>query len=209
MSWGTVPPPPACNRFPFSFQSKNYIQDDDDDFDVKPVVNQAQPTLANAWDDEDEDNGAPVTESWEDFDQPKEETTKKASTGPAVKPSFSQVSGKKKRGKALAEKIRQKEAQEDEQPRILTYEEKKKLQKQIEASDLENAKDLFTVKESESESLFGEKSEQASGSKPAPSSFDNFKPKSEQEYIKFAELTNQKVEPFSVRSAPPRLCFFP
>jgi len=178
-------------------QSQNYIQDDDDDFDVKPVVNQAQPTLANAWDDEDEDNGAPVTESWEDFDQPKEETTKKASTGPAVKPSFSQVSGKKKRGKALAEKIRQKEAQEDEQPRILTYEEKKKLQKQIEASDLENAKDLFTVKESESESLFGEKSEQASGSKPAPSSFDNFKPKSEQEYIKFAELTNQKVEPFS------------
>lgn len=167
---------------------------DDDDFDVKPVV-----AIVNAWDDEEEDTGAPATESWEDFDKPKEQP--KVPSAPAEKKTFTQVSGKKKRGKALAEKIRQKEAEEEEEaPRkALTYEEKKRMQEQVEASDLENAKDVFAVKNSalkDSDILFGNDSDEA---EKKETTLDNFKPKTEKDFIKLAELVNKKVVDYSVR----------
>jgi hypothetical protein len=170
---------------------------DDDDFEVK-VPADSKPTIVNAWDDEEEDTNAPATDDWEDFDKPKEP---KAPAGPPEeKKTFTQVSGKKKRGKALLEKIRQKEEEEEEAaPRKLTYEEKKKLQEQVVASDLENAKDVFAVKHSalkDSDILFGD-DDDGEGEAKKEITLDTFKPKSEREYIKLAELVSKKVEPYS------------
>lgn len=165
----------------------------------KPAAS-TQPALVSAWDDEEEDTGAPVTESWEDFDKPKEEPTK--AEPPGEKKTFTQVSGKKKRGKALAEKIRQKEAEEEEedQPRKLTFEEKQRLQQEVEASDFQNTIDTFAVKNSalkDSDILFGDDGESASAKKEM--TLDEFKPKSEKDFVKLAEMVNKKVEPFAVR----------
>jgi DNA repair exonuclease SbcCD nuclease subunit len=171
---------------------------DDDDFEVKVPAD--KPTIVNAWDDEDEDTGGPATDNWEDFDKPKEPKAKP--TGPPEeKKTFTQVSGKKKRGKALLEKIRQKEDEEDDSlaPLKLTYEEKKKLQEQVVASDLENAKDMFAVKDSalkDSDILFGDDDNGEAEAK-TEITLDSFKPRGERDYIKLAELVSKKVEPFS------------
>jgi hypothetical protein len=171
---------------------------DDDDFEVKVPAD--KPTIVNAWDDEDEDTGGPATDNWEDFDKPKEPKPKP--TGPPEeKKTFTQVSGKKKRGKALLEKIRQKEDEEDDAlaPLKLTYEEKKKLQEQVVASDLENAKDMFAVKDSalkDSDILFGDDDNGEAEAK-TEITLDSFKPRGERDYIKLAELVSKKVEPFS------------
>jgi DNA repair exonuclease SbcCD nuclease subunit len=176
---------------------------DDDDFEVKVPAD--KPTIVNAWDDEDEDTGGPATDNWEDFDKPKEPKPKP--TGPPEeKKTFTQVSGKKKRGKALLEKIRQKEDEEDDAlaPLKLTYEEKKKLQEQVVASDLENAKDMFAVKDSalkDSDILFGDDDNGEAEAK-TEITLDSFKPRGERDYIKLAELVSKKVEPFSVRCGP-------
>jgi len=168
---------------------------DDDDFEVKVPAD--KPTIVNAWDDEEEDTAGPATDDWEDFGKPKEP---KAPAGPPEeKKTFTQVSGKKKRGKALAEKIRQKEEEEEEAPRKLTYEEKKKLQEQVVASDLENAMDAFAVKDSalkDSDILFGD-DDGDEGEAKKEITLEAFKPRSEREFIKLAELVSKKVEPFS------------
>merc|ERR1739845_296979 len=88
---------------------------------------------------------------------------------------------------------------EEEAPRKLTYEEKKKLQEQVVASDLENVMDAFAVKDSalkDSDILFGD-DDGDEGEAKKEITLEAFKPRSEREFIKLAELVSKKVEPFS------------
>jgi len=171
---------------------------EDDDFEVQAATRSAPKPLVNAWDDEEEDTSAPVTESWEDFDKPKEKP--EAPEPPAEKKTYTQVSSKKKRGKALAEKTRQREAANDEEgtPQKLTHEQKRELEEQIKASDLDNTKDIFGVKNSalkDSDILFG--NDVADSETKAETTLNDFKPKNEKEFLQLAEMVNKKVEPFS------------
>ncbi|XP_028805561.1 eukaryotic translation initiation factor 3 subunit J isoform X2 [Neltuma alba] len=119
------------------------------------------------WDDEDVDENV-VKESWEDEDEPAS-----APPPPSVKPTEKapQISSEKvinKKGKKVAI--------EKEEP-LDPLAEKLRQQRLVEEADYKTTKELF-------------------GSRSDEKNLDNFIPKSESEFLEYAELISHKLRPF-------------
>jgi translation initiation factor 3 subunit J len=136
---------------------------------------------------EDEDKEEEVKDSWED-EEPKPQPAKKTTTAPTESKKFAQTSTKKKSGKAIQKREQAKEVEQaTANKKPLTYEEKLALQKKVEEADMENIKDVFK----DNDALFG--TDTATTSSTSQSGLDTFKPSSEKDFTKYAEMVAEKI----------------
>ncbi|CAM8933009.1 unnamed protein product [Rhodiola kirilowii] len=142
-----------------------------DDWEDQPVesILEKEP-LKKPWDDEDlEDND--VKDSWEDFDEPAPE--------PAPAPEAKKVTKKAEAKKAEAKATEKKEKViATSEPLLDPVAEKMRQQRLVEESDYRVTTELFGKKDG------GEKS------------LDNFIPKSESDFLEYAELIAYQLRPY-------------
>lgn len=132
----------------------------------KPVV------VANNWDDEDDDD---VKDNWDDEDE--EVSTK--SDAPAEPTPTPGVAVKKKKGKALKEKIAQKEQESKPKTTEELLAEKLERQRLVEESDLNAALDTFGVSSGEDASVLS-----------------NIRLASKKDFEDFQKALNEKLSPY-------------
>jgi len=156
--------------------------DEEEDFQPPAVINAA---VAGQWDDEDKEDD--VKDDWEQEDKPEEPAPAAA---PGEPKTYAKTSTKKKRGKQieLKEAAKQREIEEANR-KPLTFEEKQARQKQVEASDFENTKDVF----GDNEALFGDDNVATSNE---GATVDSFKPSNEKHFLKFATLISERVKTY-------------
>ncbi|KAL5743497.1 hypothetical protein ACOSQ2_026613 [Xanthoceras sorbifolium] len=140
--------------------------EDWEDERIPPLILKEQPK--NNWDDEDVDEDD-VKESWEDEDEP----APAAPTQPLVQPP--EKSTNKPAAKPPAKKGKPVEVAKEEPLDPLA--EKLRQQRLVEEADYKATKELF-------------------GKRVDEKSLDNFIPKSESDFLEYAELISHKLRPY-------------
>ncbi|KAL5745210.1 hypothetical protein ACOSP7_026356 [Xanthoceras sorbifolium] len=140
--------------------------EDWEDERIPPLILKEQPK--NNWDDEDVDEDD-VKESWEDEDEP----APAAPTQPPVQPP--EKSTNKPAAKPPAKKGKPVEVAKEEPLDPLA--EKLRQQRLVEEADYKATKELF-------------------GKRVDEKSLDNFIPKSESDFLEYAELISHKLRPY-------------
>ncbi|XP_020244449.1 eukaryotic translation initiation factor 3 subunit J-A-like [Asparagus officinalis] len=142
---------------------------DDEEFEAAlPSLKKEQPK--GSWDDEDADD-EDVKESWEDEEEPKqapkeEPKVEKAVTKAAVKAPAKKAKQPESKAKQVADEVLADPVAE-----------KLRQQRLVEEADYKATKELFDKKGAEK-------------------SLDNFIPKSESDFLEYAELLSHKIRPF-------------
>nr|XP_043634273.1 eukaryotic translation initiation factor 3 subunit J [Erigeron canadensis]XP_043634274.1 eukaryotic translation initiation factor 3 subunit J [Erigeron canadensis] len=119
------------------------------------------------WDDEDVDEND-IKDSWEDEDEP--------APPPVVTPPPSEKAPKKSTAKPLKEKGKAVEVVKEEP--LDPVAEKFRQQRLVEEADYKNTAELFASKKGDDKTI------------------DNFIPKSESDFLEYAELISSKLRPF-------------
>ncbi len=128
-----------------------------------------------------------VADSWEDEDASDGEDAQAAAAAPKpsapMKPAKVLAQALKERERAEAEQARAKAlARERELESVSAIEKKMRLQKMVEEADLDHARDLF----------MGSAADAGPMENDAPVTIDNFKPETDTDYKKFAEMIGDK-----------------
>ncbi|GLT32557.1 hypothetical protein SLA2020_072160 [Shorea laevis] len=139
---------------------------DGQDEQIPPLLSKEQPK--NKWDDEDVDD-EDVKESWEDEDEPA------PAPPPATKPP-PEKTPKKPVSKAPEKKGKTVEAEKEEP--LDPVAEKLRQQRLVEEADYKSTTELFAKKGGDDKTL------------------DNFIPKSESDFMEYAELISNKLRPY-------------
>lgn len=152
------------------------------------------------WEDDDWDSGAPaksvlpptvapVLDSWEDEDASEEEEApeKKAPEPAPMRPAKARALALKERERKENERLREKAlAREKELDELSAAERKMRMQKIVEEADLDNARDLFVGSAADADGFIDE----------APT-LENFTPKTEEEFKKYADMLGTKCRSFN------------
>ncbi|MCO5593667.1 hypothetical protein L7F22_047683 [Adiantum nelumboides] len=144
----------------------------DDDWESEDFV-PLPPTIAreqpkSQWDDEDAGEEEDVKESWEDEEKPKPKP---------VKPSAPQKPKAEKKAESVETKKEPNKPLTPEEEAASQLEEKLRQQRLVEESDYQSTTELF-------------------GKRNGDRTLDTFIPKSESDFIDYAELLAQKLRPF-------------
>lgn len=131
-----------------------------------PLVIKKEPK--SMWDDEDVDEND-IKDSWEDDDEP-------APPPVAVPPPSEKAAPKKAKAKPAQEKGKAVEVAKEEPLDPLA--EKLRQQRLVEEADYKNTTELFGSKKADDKTI------------------DNFIPKSESDFIEYAELISSKLRPY-------------
>ncbi|XP_078178158.1 uncharacterized protein LOC144572446 isoform X2 [Carex rostrata] len=143
-----------------------------EDFHPVPPALKQEP-VKSKWEDEEEEDDD-VKESWEDDD----ETVKETKPEPVVEKSVTKPStkGTTKKGKQPEPVVKHAEAADE----VLSdpVAEKLRQQRLVEEADFKAARELFGKKGNDEKTL------------------DNFIPKSESDFMEYAEMLSDKIRPF-------------
>ncbi|XP_071736284.1 uncharacterized protein [Rutidosis leptorrhynchoides] len=138
-----------------------------EDWEDEPAPLVLKKEPKSQWDDEDVDEND-IKESWEDEDEP--------TSPPVVAPPPVVKAAKKPTAKAAQEKGKAVEVVKDEP--LDPVADKLRQQRLVEEADYKNTAELFASKKGDDKTI------------------DNFIPKSESDFIEYAELISSKLRPY-------------
>ncbi|KAJ4788347.1 Eukaryotic translation initiation factor 3 subunit J [Rhynchospora pubera] len=145
---------------------------EEDDFEPVPPGLKPEP-VKSKWEDEEEDDDD-VKESWEDEDEPVKETKPE----PVVEKSAPKPSTKGTTKKGKQPELAAKNVEVSNEVLSDPVAEKLRQQRLVEEADFKSAADLFGKKGNDEKTI------------------DNFIPKSESDFLEYAELLSHKIRPF-------------
>lgn len=148
--------------------------DDWEEEDFEPTAPKLKPEpIKSKWEDEEEEDDD-VKESWEDEDEP----VKENKPAPVVETSAAKPSTKGTNKKGKQPESTSKHAEVASEVLSDPLAEKLRQQRLVEEADFKSAKELFGKKGNDEKTL------------------DNFIPKSESDFMEYAELLSHKIRPF-------------